>query len=141
MTKVVFDASSLVGALLKADSVPEHALLLARAHASICLSDPVEHEIRAVFSRPKFRRYLTAERIHRILDLLTAAAIHFHPSVAVAECRDAKDNKYLELALAAQAETIIASDSDLLVLMPWRGIEIITPAAYVARFPATPGGE
>jgi hypothetical protein len=36
MPNVVFDASSLVGALLKEESVPERALLLARAHAVIC---------------------------------------------------------------------------------------------------------
>ena len=52
----------------------------------------------------------------------------------VTDCRDAKDNKYLELALAAGAAAIISSDADLLVLHPWRGVEIVTPAQYVARF-------
>jgi hypothetical protein len=38
MPSVVLDASTLVGALLKEGSVPERALLLARASATICLS-------------------------------------------------------------------------------------------------------
>ena len=48
------------------------------------------------------------------------------------DCRDAKDNKYLELALAASAATIFSGDADLLVLDPWRGVRIVQPAAYLA---------
>jgi predicted nucleic acid-binding protein len=43
-----------------------------------------------------------------------------------------KDNKYLELALAAGAEIIVSSDDDLLVLHPWRGKRILRPADYLA---------
>jgi len=46
MPNVVFDASSLIGALLKENSLPERALLLARVHDTICLSPEVEAEIR-----------------------------------------------------------------------------------------------
>ncbi|HEY3624349.1 MAG TPA: putative toxin-antitoxin system toxin component, PIN family [Roseiarcus sp.] len=50
----------------------------------------------------------------------------------VTDCRDPKDDKYLELALAAGAETIVSSDDDLLVLHPWCGVRILRPADYVA---------
>lgn len=139
MPNVVFDASSLVGALLKADSVPERALLLARSHETICLSPAVEAEIRAVFSRPKFRKYLASGRRERVLDLITAAATSFTPTVSITDCRDANDNKYLELALAAAASTIVASDEDLLALNPWRGTRILTPAEYVKQIETTEG--
>jgi hypothetical protein len=138
MPNVVFDASTLVGALLKAGSVPERALLLARATATICISDAVEAEIRDVFSRSKFRKYLTPGRVASILAVLTAGAARFHPALAISDCRDPKDNKYLELALAAGASTIVASDDDHLVLHPWRGIEIVTPADYASRFEFLP---
>lgn len=134
MPNVVFDASSIVGALLKADSVPERALLLARSHETICLSPAVEAEIREVFSRPRFARHLSGGRGDSILSLLSMAATSVMPTEAVTDCRDAKDNKYLELALAAGAQTIVSSDDDLLVLDPWRGIRIVTPAEYVRRF-------
>jgi len=39
---------------------------------------------------------------------------------------------YLELALAAGAETTVSSDDDLLVLHPWRGVRILRPADYLA---------
>jgi putative PIN family toxin of toxin-antitoxin system len=134
MPNVVFDASSLVGAILKSGAIPERALLLARTHETFCMSPAVETEIREVFSRPKFRKYLASGRAARIPDLLSVAAISVSPTEAVNDCRDAKDNKYLELALAANAATVVSSDNDLLVLDPWRGIRIVTPAEYVARF-------
>jgi hypothetical protein len=94
----------------------------------------VEAEIREVASRPKFQKYLSPARIELVLEMLTAAAIVVEPSEIVTDCRDAKDNKYLELALAAGAGIIVSSDQDLLTLDPWRGIRIMTPAAYVARY-------
>lgn len=133
MPNVVFDASSLVGALLKAGSLPERALLLARSNDTICLSPAVEREIRDVFIRPKFQKYLAAGRGERILDLIATAALIVDPTETVTDCRDRKDNKYLELALAAGAEIIISSDDDLLMLDPWRGIRIVSPADYVLR--------
>lgn len=132
MPNVVFDASTLVGALLKEGSVPERALLLARSLETICLSTAVESEIREVFARPKFRTYLRPARPAHILAILTAAAWNVEPTERVTDCRDPKDNKYLELALATGARTIVSSDDDLLVLHPWRGIDIVTPSAFVA---------
>jgi predicted nucleic acid-binding protein len=51
----------------------------------------------------------------------------------VTDCRDPKDDKYLELALAADAGTIVSGDADLLVLDPWRGVRILKSAAYLAE--------
>jgi putative PIN family toxin of toxin-antitoxin system len=90
MPNVVFDASSLVGALLKAEGIPERALLLARANETICLSPAVESEIREVFSRPKFRKYLASGRGERVLDLLAAAEM-VSPTETVTDCRDARE--------------------------------------------------
>lgn len=48
------------------------------------------------------------------------------------DCREAKDNTYLEPALAARADTIVSSDADLLVLHRWRGTSILRRAEYLA---------
>jgi len=133
MASVVFDASALVGALLRPDSVPERALLLGRSNGPICLSPAVEQEIRDVFARPKFHGRLVPGRVERVLDLIVSGARYVEPLIGASDCRDAKDNKYLELALAAGADIIVASDNDLLVLNPWRGVAILPPAAYVLR--------
>jgi putative PIN family toxin of toxin-antitoxin system len=131
MPNVVVDASSLVGAALKEDSIPGRALLLARAHDTICLSAAVKAEIEEVLLRPKFRKYISDIAREQIFDILGAAALWVEPAERITDCRDAKDNKYLELALAAGASVIISSDEDLLVLDPWRGIRVMRPVDYV----------
>lgn len=49
-------------------------------------------------------------------------------------CRDANDDHILALALVAQADVIVSSDHDLLVLHPWRGIPILMPAQFLTEF-------
>ena len=121
-----------MGAAIKQDSVPERALLRARAEDVIALSAAVEAEIVEVFSRPKFIGSMTSTQRDHVLGLIRDAAVGFEPTVRVTDCRDVKDNKYLELALAASATVIVASDRDLLVLHPWRGVRIVRPAVYLA---------
>ena len=129
---IVFDASALVGAALKVDSIPERALLRAEEVDVFALSRAVESEIIEVFSRQKFAQAIRHKRREFILEVLRTEAIWFEPAVRVADCRDPKDDKYLELALAAGAETIVSSDDDLLVLHPWRGVRILRPVDYLA---------
>jgi putative PIN family toxin of toxin-antitoxin system len=129
---VVFDASTIVGSALKASSVPRRALLVARKRHTIALSAPVYREIDEVLRRQEFAKALAHDRRQEILGLLTAAAFWVTPNESVQECRDPKDNKYLELALAAGAVVIVSSDDDLLTLHPWRGVLILRPAEYLA---------
>ena len=131
---VVLDASTFISAALKADSVPERALLRAVNEPNrILLSQEVEDEYRDVIFRPKFDRYVSTERRQRILDLVVVAADRIERPAAVHECSDPKDDKYLALALAGKAEVIVSSDvHHLLSMHPWRGISILSPADYLA---------
>jgi len=129
---IVFDASALVGAALKVNSVPERALLRAEEADVFALSPAVEAEIAEVLGRRKFARAILPQRREHILEILRGAAVWFEPAVRVTDCRDPKDDKYLELALAAGAETIVSSDDDLIVLHPCRCVRILYPADYLA---------
>ena len=129
---IVVDASALVSAALKVDSVPERALLRAEEVDVFALSPAVEREIVEVFNRPKFAQAIRQERREYLLGILRDEAVWFEPTVRVVDCRDPKDDKYLELALAAGAEIIVSGDDDLLVLHPWRGVRILRPAEYLA---------
>lgn len=112
--------------------MPERALLYAEANDLFALSRVVDAEIEELLGRPRFASLVSTARRDRILTILRNQSIWVDPTQAVTDCRDAKDNKYLELALAATAHTIITGDSDLLVLDPWRGIRILRPADYLA---------
>jgi uncharacterized protein len=130
---IVFDASAVVSAALREDGVPERALLRAEETDVFALSAEVDAEIAGVLERPRFAAAVSAARRARILDVLRGEAVWFSPSERVADCRDRKDDKSLELALAAGAWAIVSGDADLLVLHPWRGVRVLRPAAYLAE--------
>jgi putative PIN family toxin of toxin-antitoxin system len=52
-------------------------------------------------------------------------------SEVITDCRDAKDNKFLELAINGNASHLISGDKDLLVLNPFRQVLIMPPAAFL----------
>ena len=103
----------------------------ARTNGVFALSDIVFREIAEVLARPKFARILTHDRRRETLELLSAAALWVEPQTVIEDCRDPKDNRYLELALAARATVIVSGDADLLVLHPWRTIRILRPAEFL----------
>ena len=131
--RFVFDTNVLISAFLFSQSKPRQALEQATVIGVIVLSNSVLSELEEVLYRPKFDRYLTKERRQEFLENLTENAQFIDVTEQINECRDPKDNKYLELALSGQAECIVTGDDDLLVLNPWRGIEILTATPAVAR--------
>lgn len=129
---IVFDTSTLVGAAIRRGSVPDRAMRRAFASDRVAASDATMAELLDVFARPRLARFLDAEVRDEVLALLDEFAVFFEPTEAVSDCRDPKDDKVLELALASGAERIVSSDADLLVLHPWRGVRVLRPADYLA---------
>jgi putative PIN family toxin of toxin-antitoxin system len=108
--------------------------LRALATDNLALSVETDEQIAAVLERPRIARLVSPARRFRVLAMVRRDAVWFTPAERVTDCRDAKDNKYLELALAAGASAIVSGDADLLVLNPWRGVRILKPAGYLAEF-------
>jgi putative PIN family toxin of toxin-antitoxin system len=100
------------------DNVPERALLRAEEVDVFALSAATEAEIAEVLGRPKFERAITRERRVRIMEVLRGTAVWFEPAVRVTDCRDPKDNMYLELALAAGAEIMSAATTTFSCSIP-----------------------
>jgi putative PIN family toxin of toxin-antitoxin system len=48
-------------------------------------------------------------------------------------CRDPRDDKFLELAIAGRADFLVTGDVDLLTLDPFHGTAIMDPATYLRR--------
>ena len=71
-----------------------------------------------------------------ILDtnILVRIGEFIEPKIEITECRDPKDNKFLELAVAGKADCIVTGDKDLLELHPFRNIRIITPKEFLTQF-------
>lgn len=53
------------------------------------------------------------------------------PALDESVSRDPEDDKFLACALAAGVEIVISGDDDLLSVDRWRGIEVLSPRAFV----------
>jgi len=82
---------------------------------------------------PNFNRYTQPEERNQFLLDLSQTVEFIEVTVQINECRDPKDNKYLELAVSGQAECIVTGDNDLLVLNPFRDIGILTAQEFLIK--------
>jgi putative PIN family toxin of toxin-antitoxin system len=122
-----------MSAALLAGSVPRQAFDRALEEGTILISAPVLLELAEVLSRRKLNRYLLEEERMRFLVALLKETELIEITEAVTDCRDAKDNKFLELAVSGGADYIISGDEDLLILNPFRGIPVLTPRGFISR--------
>ena len=130
--RIVLNTNALVSRLLFPGSVPGPAVRQAVRDAQILLSQAVLEELVEVLSRSKFDPYVTIQDRQQFLRLLSRIADTVPIVHTVHECRDPRDNKFLELAVNGDAGFIVTGDRDLLALDPFRTIRIITPANYLA---------
>lgn len=102
-------------------SVAGQAFEKAREEAALLASEATLSELRRVLSRPKFDRYVSkagrAVFVAFFEEIVKPIAIRH----VVRECRDPKDDMFLELALSGDADLLLTGDLDLRTLHPWRG--------------------
>ena len=112
-------------------SSPARALRDAASRHTILISEPLWQELTLVLQRVKFRKYFTVEEREAFLDFLAFKGEWVSITSRCEVCRDPKDNMILDLAVSGQADCIISGDQDLLVLDPFQGIRIVTPATFL----------
>jgi putative PIN family toxin of toxin-antitoxin system len=133
--RFVLDTNALISAFLThKNSVSAQAYIKAKTEGKILFSEATFNEFTDVYVRPKFDRYISLEKRLVTLDDLAGFIELTNVSVTIKACRDPKDDKYLELAIQTDATCIITGDKDLLVLHPFRGIPILSPADFLAQF-------
>lgn len=129
--RTVIDTGVVVSALLLPRSVPRQAFDAAAARGPLLVSDETISELDDVLRRPKLDKYFSETRRLEFLAALVREAEVIDIVDAVTDCRDPKDNKFLELALNGRGSHIVTGDSDLLVLHPFREIAIVTPHSFL----------
>ena len=123
--RTVIDTNVLVSAVIFPNSVPRQAVRTALHGGILLFSDPTMNELKGVLFRPRFDRYVSREGRAVFLAQLEGVA-EFVPTVQIIrECRDPRDDKFLEVALNGSADVIVSGDTDLLRMGPWRGIKIM----------------
>jgi len=131
--RFVIDTNVIVSALLSPRSTPRQAFDLAFEHGIVLASESTLSELDRVLCRPKFERYLSeGDRLQFVAQFIRDTTV-IEIVEEIDECRDPKDNKFLELAVSGGATSIVSGDADLLVLHPFRDIPIITPKSFISR--------
>ncbi len=134
--RAVLDTGVLVSGLIRKQGTTGEVLrVLREGRFTVIFTTPILVEIIDVLGRDPFRTkyHIEPEDITALVNLVRLRGELVVPKQAVTVCRDAKDNKFLEAALAAKADVIVSGDEDLLVLNPLGDIPILRPAEFLAR--------
>lgn len=129
--RYVFDSNVIVSALLFAQSTSGRSLQMALNQGILLLSEEISEELGEVLRRDRFDRYVRRKIREEFLQTLIHSATYVDIIKRIQVCRDSKDDRYLELAVNGQAHYIVSGDNDLLVLNPFRGIEILPPHLFL----------
>ena len=128
--RVVFDTSSLLPACLHPERESAQTLRSTLLEHEVFASPQTFNELVTVLARDKFNAWRPLTQRLVWAQLLREAITLIEPSTPITDCRDPKDNKFLELALAAQADVLVSSDIHLLEMHPFRGIPILSLAQF-----------
>lgn len=130
--RVVLDTNVVISGLLFG-GLPRQVLELAiEGVVELVTSPAMEDELERVLE-VKFPQHRPAikETLVAFQELMTHVVPHQTLS-AIPE--DPSDNRVLECALAAHADAIVSGDHHLLACGKFRGIPILSPQAFLARW-------
>jgi uncharacterized protein len=132
--RYVVDSNLLVSRMLAGQSRAGLAVHHAMQTGSVLFSAATFAEFADVLMRPKFDPYVSVEDRRNYITLIRRSALWIEILRPIQACRDPKDDKILETAVNGNADAIITGDKDLLVLHPFLGIPIISPADFLSQF-------
>ncbi len=127
--KVVLDTNVLISAGLKHNSFPSLAVRWMEQSGGLLKSKETEQEALAVLQRPRILSKLAPNFVTQVVKLFAVSEL-VEITDLIIECRDPKDDKFLELAVNGHADVLVSGDADLLALDTFREIPIMTPAAF-----------
>lgn len=130
--KLVIDTNLWISRLLMPGGTAARAVDHGLSGGIPLMSEETLTELSDALSRTRFDRYVSREDRQHFLRLLGGIVRVISVTQRIAACRDPKDDKFLDVALSGEAQTILTGDHDLLELHPFHGIEILTPAAFLS---------
>jgi len=134
--RAVVDTNVLVSALLRRQGVSGAVLsaLTDNRFTAIYTTEMLVEGI-DVLGRAKFRtKYqIQPADVAALIQLIRLRGELVVPTHSVTICRDPRDDKFLDAALAGQVDCIVSGDADLHVLSPFENIPIWPPAEFLAH--------
>jgi putative PIN family toxin of toxin-antitoxin system len=131
----VFVTNSLISAALVKDSTSRKALDKPIDLGLLAISNNTFDELIEVLFRKKFDTYFPDDNERWVLiNKLEINSTLFIPDITINDCRDPKDNKFLELAISSNASCIETGVKALLVLHLFRNIPILNAFDFIHKF-------
>lgn len=134
--RVVIDTGVFVSALIRRQGTTGAVLRALRDGKFTALySTDILVEIIDVLGGDKFRvkYHILPDDITVLVNLIRLRGELVIPTQSVTACRDPKDDKFLEAALAGEADCLVSGDTDLLDMVAFENIPILRPAELLAR--------
>jgi putative PIN family toxin of toxin-antitoxin system len=133
---VVIDTNVLISAGILPRSRLADVLVIVAGQFVMAQNEATWNELISRIERDKFDRYFGESGRIAYLSKL-AQLVQFFEAVSDERIsQDPDDDKFVSLALDAGAKIIVSGDRDLKDLKRHRGIDIMPPAAFLARFSA-----
>jgi len=131
--RLILDTNVIIsGVLLKGEAI-RSLLIYVLNEYQLVFSQTTWDELASVFQRDAFKKMMPLGARLRVLAELASKVEVVESTSIVTDCRDPKDNKFLSLAIDANAIAIVTGDKDLKVLHPYKGIAIQSPADFMRR--------
>lgn len=134
--RVVVDTNVLVSGLFGFKNSPSSQILLnIRTQKIILVTSPVIlEEVSDVINREKIvklTKMSAGERSDFMDKLIERSDVTSGKPLVEQVGRDIKDDKFLACAMEAKADYLVTGDEDLLVLIEYEGIKIVTPREFL----------
>ena len=131
--RLVIDSNVWIAALLAPKGTARRVInAVLERELTVLMSEATFTELVERLQRPNFDRYRDSSAWDLFLsELVELASWHEDSEAAVGVCRDNGDDKFLSLAVMAEADVLITGDSDLLELGSYSGIPVMTPAQFL----------
>jgi len=128
--KIVLDANIFISALFRGGNPKKVLERAINKTDELYISKEILEEIEDVIKRPKF--HAENEKIEYIIKSIEDISEKITPKNKIKNgSRDINNNKYIECAMAANANFIISGDIHLLELKQYKKIKIITAKEYL----------
>lgn len=140
---VVLDTNVMISALISPAGRSADAVIVASCRNNVLQSSETLDELREKLGSRRLAKFLNPAISAAWFAAVSAFSTPVDAAPEATQCRDVKDNKFIDLAVSGEATMIVSGDKDLQVLGFVQGrngnIPVISPSQFLdMQAPLTP---
>ncbi len=127
MLKLILDTNTLVSGLLWRGNEFFLIKKIEDGKAQFFITPESIEELRQTLSHPKLEKHISKSClcVEELVEKISCLSTIIKSGVELDLCRDKNDNKFIECAIAVNADYIVSGDDDLLCLKEFENIKIV----------------